>query len=387
MVSTLAAPARAELEEFQAEFDAWLDANRDELEPLRQLPEDLDERFVVQRQLQRLLFDAGWLRRGWPADAGGLGGSPVVRGALAEGLTERGFSYPFAMGMIEVLAPAVVRYAPPELAAEMFPKFLSGEETWCQGFSEPEAGSDLGSLRTRAVDEGDHWRVNGQKIWTSWAQFAQRCVLLVRTGEQAEGFRGITALFVDMDSPGLALRPLRAMTGDEEFSELFLDDVLVPKSRTIGQVGGGAAVTMAVLENERGVLAWQRQTWLHRRLTDLVRTEGVGVAGSAGIGEAYAALYALKLRSRDTFRRVVAGETIAQQSSVDKILLSTGEKAVFDVAFELLGDQVLLADGPSWREWRYDHAYARASSIYGGTAEIQRNILAERILGLPRERS
>ncbi|HEY1974114.1 MAG TPA: acyl-CoA dehydrogenase family protein [Pseudonocardia sp.] len=386
MSTDLSGPDREELTHFQAGFDAWLDEHAAELEPLRQLPEDLDEQFAVQRRLQRQLYDAGWSRYGWPERFGGLGGSTVVRGALAEGLTKRGYTFPFALGMIEVLAPAVTRFASAELAGQMFPLLLSGQELWCQGFSEPEAGSDLGSLRTRAVDEGEHWRVSGQKIWTSWAQYAQRCVLLVRTGEQADGFRGITALFVDMDSPGITVRPLRAMSGDEDFSELFFDDVLVPKSRTIGQVGAGAAVTMAVLENERGVLAWQRQTWLHQRLAALVGSDGLPPGAATRIGEVYAALYALKLRARHTFRSVVAGQPVGPQSSVDKILLSTGEKALFDAVFELLGDRALLGDDPRWRQWRYEHAYSRASSIYGGTAEVQRNILADRILALPRER-
>jgi alkylation response protein AidB-like acyl-CoA dehydrogenase len=382
----MSANDRAELEEFQRGFGRWLDEHREDLEPLRSLPPELDAQFAVQRRLQRQLYDAGWLRRGWPEQIGGLGGSVVVRGALAEGLTRHGYTFPFALGMIEVLAPSVTRFAAPELAAEMFPRFLSGDELWCQGFSEPEAGSDLGSLRTRAVDEGEHWRVNGQKIWTSWAQFAQRCVLLVRTGEQAEGFRGVTALFVDMDSPGITVRPLRAMSGDEEFSELFFDDVLVPKSRTVGAVGAGVAVTMAVLENERGVLAWQRQTWLHQRLRALVAEHRLEQSSAGRIGEVYASLYALKLRSRDTFRAVVAGQVIGPRSSVDKILLSTGEKAVFDAVFELLPDHTLFGDEPGARQWRHEHAYSRASSIYGGTAEVQRNILAERILSLPRER-
>lgn len=383
----LPAPARAEYDQFRVEFAAWLDEHQAELEPLRTLPEDINEQHRTQSRVQRLLFDHGWLRRGWPEEVGGLGGSKVVRGALAEALTERGYEYPFAMGMIEVLGSAMVAFSPPELGAEMFPRFLAGEEYWAQGFSEPEAGSDLGSLRTRAVDEGDHWRLTGQKIWTTWGQFAQRGVVLARTGEQAQGFAGITALFIDMDSPGVDVRTLRAMNGTDEFCEMFFDDVVVPKSRTMGAVGGGAKFTMAVLESERGVFAWQRQTWLLRRLSDLLRESAVGAHAADRIGEVYATLYGLRLRARDTFRRVVAGELIGPQSSVDKMLLSTAEKGVFDAAFELLADQALLEDGPADRAWRSDYLYARASSIYGGTAEIQRNILAERLLGLPRERA
>jgi alkylation response protein AidB-like acyl-CoA dehydrogenase len=383
-MTDLARRDRAELDDFRDRFAVWMGEHRTELEPMRSLPSELDAQFGVQRRFQRELYEAGWLRRGWPESVGGLGGSVAIRGALAEELTRAGYVFPLALSMIEVLAPAVLRFGDPGLAAQMFPRFLSGVEFWCQGFSEPEAGSDLGSMRTQAKSDGDLWRVSGQKIWTSWAQFAQRCVLLVRTGEQREGFRGVTALFVDMDSAGITVRPLRAMTGDDEFSEVFFDDVAVPKARTLGSVGGGAAVTMAVLESERAVLAWQRQTWLHRCLAQLAADEDLPEGSAEQIGDVFASLYALKLRTRDTFREVVAGHPLGARSSMDKILLSTAEKALFDAALELLPDRLLLGDTSDAIQLRHQYVYSRASSIYGGTAEVQRNILAQRILGLPR---
>ncbi len=378
---------RANPEMFRSEFADWLREVSAEFDGLR-VPERTPSGQVAQaRQLQRLLFSSGWGRYGWPESAGGSGGSVLLRGIVAEELTKFGCPPPFVSSMIEVLGPAVLRFGTPELVSEFYPRLLDGTDVWCQGFSEPEAGSDLGSLRTKAVDRGDHWEIRGQKIWTSYAADAQRCVLLARTGSPEEGFKGITAFLADMDADGVEVRPLRAMTGDEEFAELFLDQVRVPKERTIGAIGGGAAVTMNILGNERSVLAWQRQAWLHSRLHDVVIEKGTdGALAERCIGRAYVAAHALRLSVRRTFRTVAAGQDPGSVTSIDKILLSTAEKAVFDSALELDPYGVLLGDDSAADSWRYDHTYARASSIYGGTAEIQRNIVAERLLGLPRER-
>lgn len=378
---------------FRADLGRWLAGHAAELDRFRHLPPDLDGQFALQGDLQRLLFDAGWLRWGWPEELGGLGGSSLLRGVLSEELAAAGFPPPFSFGMMEVLAPAVARFAP-EIAAWALPPLLRGEEFWCQGFSEPEAGSDLGSLRLRAVDEGDHWRVNGQKVWTSWAQYSQRGMLLARTGTVEDAHRGITALFVDMDSPGVTVRGLRAMSGDAEFAEMFFDDVIVPKDRVIGAVGGGWAVTMHVLSCERGAVAWQRQAWMHRRLGDLLavaRSSAGGPAGSppdtsaAGwAGETFANLYALRLASRRTFRRFDAGEVPGPDASVDKILMATAEQGLFDGAVEIVPEALLTGEDAAAHTWRSDYFYSRAASIYGGTSEIQRNIVAEHLLGLPR---
>ena len=371
-----------ETPEFRRRLQDWLAGEATRLERFRTLPTDLDGQFAVLRDLQRLLHDAGWLRWGWPEAMGGLGGSPVLRGVLSEELAAAGYPPPFSFGMMEVLAPAVARFAP-EIAAWALPALLRGDEAWCQGFSEPEAGSDLGSLRLRAVDEGDHWRVDGQKVWTSWAQYADRCILLARTGTQADGHRGITALFVDMDSPGVTVRPLRAMSGDAEFAELFFDGVAVPKERTLGAVGGGWAVTMYVLSCERGAVAWQRQAWMHRRLADVI-AEAAGAASPAWAGETFALLYALRLASRRTLRRLADGEVPGPDASVDKVLMASAEQLLFDGALDFLPGTLVAGDDDTARTWRTGYFYSRAASIYGGTSEIQRNILAERVLGLPR---
>ena len=354
-----------------------------ELEEFRVLPADMDRQFEHLRRYQRLLYDEGWLRAGWHEAVGGLGGRVVLRGVLSEELAAAGYPPPVSFGMMEVLAPAVAHLAP-RIAAWALPPLLRGDDIWCQGFSEPDAGSDLAALRLRAVEDGGNWRVTGQKIWTSFAQYARRCVLLARTGTAEERHRGITALFVDMDSPGITVRPLRAMTGDAEFAETFFDDVVVPRERVIGTVGGGWAFAMYVLSCERGTVAWQRQAWMHRRLEDLVGDAG-GAELGPWAGEAYTLLYGLRLASRRTLRRLDAGDLAGAEASVDKLLMSTAEQFLFDGALDRLPDGVLFGDDPLAARWRSQYLYSRAASVYGGTAEIQRNIVAERLLGLPRE--
>ncbi|MWA03234.1 acyl-CoA dehydrogenase [Actinomadura sp. LD22] len=361
----------------------WLAEHSAELAPFTELPTDVDGVFASLSRLQRLLYEAGWIRLGWPAELGGLGGPMILRGVVSEELAAAGYPPPFSFGTQEVLGPAIARFASPELAASALPRLLSGDETWCQGFSEPGAGSDLGSLRMRAVDEGDHWRVDGEKIWTSWAQYSDRCVLLTRTAPQEAAHRGITALFVDMDSPGITVSPLVTMTGEADFCSLFFDGVRVPKDRLIGKVDGGWAVAMFILGCERGVAAWQRQAWMRWRLAGLVN-EADALDG-ARAGEAFELVHALRLLSRRTLRSLSDGEDLGVRPSFDKLLMSTAEKYIFDAALEAMPETLLFGGPGPARDWRNDYLYSRASSIYGGAAEIQRNIIAERVLGLPRE--
>ncbi|HWD77326.1 MAG TPA: acyl-CoA dehydrogenase family protein [Kribbella sp.] len=370
------------MDDVRAAFAEWLTANASDLAPFRHLSTDVDEVFETLSRLQRLLYTAGWIRLGWPETVGGLGGPLILRAVVSEELAAAGYPPPFSFGTQEVLGPAVARFAAPELAAEMLPRLLSGEETWCQGFSEPGAGSDLGSLRLRATDEGDAWRLNGEKIWTSWAQFARRCVLLARTGPVESAHKGITAVFLDMDTPGIEIRPLRSMNGDDEFCSLFFDDVLVPKARTLGEVNGGWAVAMFVLSCERGAAAWQRQAWLRWRLGTL--PELAPDLPDATAGEAFELIQSLRLLSRRTLRSLSAGEQVGVLPSFDKLMMSTAEKFLFDAALRSAPGRVLLDEDEAARDLRSDYLYSRASSIYGGAAEIQRNIIAERVLGLPR---
>ncbi|HVT21915.1 MAG TPA: acyl-CoA dehydrogenase family protein [Mycobacteriales bacterium] len=376
-----------DLAEFRRALDAWLDEHAAELTPSGH---DLDAAMAHLSKVKRLAYDAGWMRHGWPDRVGGLGGSPLLRGYLGEALTARGFVEPGIYSMTEVLAPTMIDYASAELAAEMVPKLLRGDETWCQGFSEPGTGSNLAALTCRAVATDTGWRVNGQKVWTSLAQYAQRCVLLTRTGapesaHSADRHRGITALFVDMNSPGITVRPIETIHGAPEFCEVFFDDVDVPASRTLGSEGQGWAVAMDLLPYERSTALWHRGAFLHKRLGDLLGEAPADALSKRDVGLVLEQIYAFRARSRATQYRLAAGETLGAETSVDKVLLQLAEQSLFDLVAEGLATEVAFGDDDRDGEWRSEFLYSRAATIYGGSAEIQRNIIAKRLLDLGAE--
>lgn len=357
--------------EFHADLRAWLDEN-----DLTPGPDHSLEGHVKQfGRVCAALYEADWMRYGWPVEAGGLGGPAMLRAVVGEEVVGRGLAEPGPYSMLEVLAPTMIDYAPPELAAEMVPRLLSGREQWCQGFSEPGSGSDLASLSTRATPDGDNWIIKGQKVWTSFAQYSTRCVLLTRT---APGHDGITAFFVDMDAPGITVRPLRTMHGVDEFCEVYFDDVVVPGDRMLGKPGDGWRLAMDLLPFERSTCFWQRIAYLYSRLDRLI-AETTEV-DDADLGEAYLALHTLRCRSRATQHRLAGGVRLGPETSIDKVLLATAEQKLFDTVRDLLPGTIELDDS----SWRTEFLYSRAATIYGGTSEIQRNIIAQRVLGLPR---
>ncbi|MFF2511365.1 acyl-CoA dehydrogenase family protein [Streptomyces sp. NPDC058086] len=362
--------------EFRSDLRRWLDRN--DLSPGPD--HSLDGQVAQLARVRRALYEADWMRYGWPAEVGGLGGPAVLRAVLGEEVATRGLAEPGIYSMIEVLAPTMISYARPELAAKMVPLLLGGREQWCQGFSEPGSGSDLASLTTRAVPRGGDWVVTGQKVWTSLAQYAARCVLLTRT---APGHDGITAFFVDMDTPGITVRPLRTMHGVDEFAEVFFDDVVVPADRMLGRPGDGWRLAMDLLPHERSTCFWHRVAHLYTRLDRLV-TEMAGPEDAGedlALGAAYLALHTVRCRSHGTQRRLAAGARLGPETSVDKVLLATAEQQLFDTARDLLPGVLQLTDTP----WREEYLYSRAATIYGGTAEIQRNIIARRLLDLGKD--
>jgi alkylation response protein AidB-like acyl-CoA dehydrogenase len=375
-----------ELAEFRLALDSWLDENECSLLPDRSAPATLDEQMAHLARVKRLTYEAGFMRWGWPPRVGGLGGSTLLRAYLGEALTARDMVEPGIYSMTEVLAPTMIDYATPELAATMVPRLLRGDETWCQGFSEPGTGSNLASLSCRATRTTEGWRVTGQKVWTSLAQFAERCVLLTRTGTPASAHKGITALFVDMESPGITVRPIETMHGAPEFSEVFFDDVDVPFERTLGEEGQGWAVAMDLLPYERSTALWHRAAFLHRRLERLLQAAPPGALDPAAVGEVAQLLYALRARSRNTQRRLAGGERLGPETSIDKVLVATAEQAVFDLIADGLSHDILMEDDPVSERWRWEFLYSRAATIYGGTAEIQRNIIARRLLDLGPDR-
>jgi alkylation response protein AidB-like acyl-CoA dehydrogenase len=373
-----------ELDAFRKELDGWLDEHAGELAPGYDGAGTLDQRMDQIAKVRRLAYDAGWARWGWPERVGGFGGSTLLRAYLSEAVTARDLVEPGLYSMPEVLGPSVITFAP-ELASQMLPPLLRGDEVWCQGFSEPDTGSSLASLTCRAVRTDDGWRVSGQKVWTSLSQYAQRCVLLTRTGTVESAHRGITALFVDMDTPGITIRPIETIDGEDEFSEVFFDDVPVPHERTIGQEGQGWAFAMDLLPYERSTALWQRGVFLHRRLQDLVRAAPPGALDPGALGEVTQLVYALRARSRATQHRMAAGAELGPETSIDKVLLATAEQALFELVSDTLPTEVTLGDDPASERWRTEMIYSRAATIYGGTAEIQRNIIARRLLDLGRD--
>ena len=336
----------------------------------------LDGQVQQLARVRRALYDADWMRHGWPVEVGGLGGPAVFRAVLGEEVARRDLAEPGIYSMVEVLAPTMISYAHPALAAEMVPRLLSGREQWCQGFSEPGSGSDLASLSTRAVPAGDSWVVTGQKVWTSLAQYSARCVLLTRT---APGHAGITAFFVDMDLPGITVRPLRTMHGIDEFAEVFFDDVVVPADRMLGRPGDGWQLAMDLLPHERSTCFWHRIAYLYTRFDQLLAE--TSITDDDALGAAYLALHTVRCRSHGTQRRLAEGARLGPETSIDKVLLAGAEQQLFDTARDLLPGVLELDESP----WRPEDLYSRAATIYGGTAEIQRNIIARRLLALGKE--
>jgi alkylation response protein AidB-like acyl-CoA dehydrogenase len=380
-------PRRGPIAEFRAELHAWLDAHHGELAPTFAPPGSLDEQMAQMQRVKSILFDAGWMRHGWPERVGGLGGSPMLRTELGAALAARDLADPGLFSLIEVLAPTLIDFAPPELAAHVVPRLLSGAEMWCQGFSEPGSGSDLASLSCRAVPDGDPataptWVVTGQKVWTSLAQYSDRCVLLTRTGPPESRHRGITAFFVDMDTPGITVAPLEMINGVREFAEVFFDDVVVPSDRILGEVNGGWAVAMSILPYERSSCFWQRIAFLYRRLEQIVEVAPDDARSAEVLGHAFVQLHALRARSRATQHRLDQGATLGAETSIDKVLVATAEHATYDAARRLLSGVVELDDSAPGVLWRNEYLYSRAATIYGGTAEVQRNIIARRLLEL-----
>ncbi|MDH6194490.1 alkylation response protein AidB-like acyl-CoA dehydrogenase [Mycobacterium frederiksbergense] len=366
---------------FRTALQDWLAEN--DLTP----PEDhsLQGHMRQFARVQKALYEGGWSRYGWPEHAGGLGGPAMLRAIVGEEVVGRRLAEPGPYSMLEVLAPTMIDYAPKELAAEMVPKLLSGEEQWCQGFSEPGSGSDLASLTTRAVKdaEGDRYIINGQKVWTSFAQYSHRCILLTRTGDaDTPNHQAITAFFVDVDTPGITVRPLQTMHDVDEFCEVYFDDVVVDSSRMLGKPGDGWQLAMDLLPYERSTCFWQRIAYLHSRFDALIEAvKRQGQVVDSDLGEVYLALHTLRCRSVATQHRLAEGHKLGPDTSIDKVLLANAEQLLYDTARNLLPGVIELEDS----DWRTEFLYSRAATIYGGTAEVQRNIIARRLLDLGKE--
>jgi alkylation response protein AidB-like acyl-CoA dehydrogenase len=374
-------------DELQAELSFWLDQNASELARFRESPSSFEGAFERARGLQRLLWEAGWTRWGWPEDAGGLGGSVRHRAVVYEQLCEAGLPVPEPTQIVEVVGPALLHFAP-ELARARLPGFLSAAETWCLGFSEPDAGSDLGSVRSQlTVTPGGGYRLNGQKIWVGFGHLADYSLVLSRSPESRPDKRDLAMSFVPLDADGVTRRPIRALTGRNEFAEIFFDNVAVGDGDLVGELHEGWKVIAYLFQYERGTYAWPRQAKLHERFDTLLARGVAGPESAARVGEAYMNLAALRLATRRSLHQLAdpSEARLGPEASVDKLLLVRAENSLLQLARDLLHPELETGDDDEAALWRFDYLYARALSIFGGTNEIQRNIVAETLLGMPRE--
>jgi alkylation response protein AidB-like acyl-CoA dehydrogenase len=344
------------------------------------------------RAYLRALADGGWAVPTWPAEYGGLGATPAQAGVVAQELAHFDVPdlYPYLIGLA-IAGPTVVAHGTPEQCSRWLPAIRTGDDIWCQLFSEPDAGSDLASLATRAERDGDQWRVTGSKVWTSRAHYSQRGLLLARTDPSVPKHTGITAFALDMHAPGVTVSPLRQMNGDTHFSEVHLDDAPVADADRIDAPGEGWRVARTALTYERGAGAVGGGGWgadLKDRLVDLVRRQGV--TADPLVRQRLAAtiieLEVARLTARRARDAAKAGRSPGPEGSGSKLRGSAGLKAAASLALDVLGlDGIAGVDGSDNGEWETLFLTSPSISIRGGTDEIQRNIVGERVLGLPPE--
>jgi alkylation response protein AidB-like acyl-CoA dehydrogenase len=328
----------------------------------------------------RALYDGGWVGLSWPAEFGGRGLSPLYEAILNEELGAAGV--PNAASSVSFLGRAILEYGTERQCHAFLPKLLRGESTWCEGFSEPAAGSDLASLSTFAERRGDVYVVNGQKLWTGGAQYADRCLLLARTDRNVPKHQGITTFILRMDAPGITVRPILQVWGGTRFCEVFLEDVEVPVEDRLGREGQGWNLATVVLAYERGptelgVVATHR--------AELARLAGKlsdhDTAADEAFGRAWAAVEACRLQLLEGLTRRAMGEPPGPASSVGKLLMIRAEQMLGSLEFDCADETAVTGEDqlPSTR-----YLWSRAASVYGGAEQIQRNIVAQRVLGLPR---
>ena len=386
---------------FRRELRAWLDDTLPTLPPEPPF-EDWAAKRAYDTGWQRRLFEAGYAGISWPKEYGGRGATPSEELIFLEETEKAGAPY-VGCNFVSTLhaGPTIAAEGTPEQRARYLPPILRGDNVWCQGFSEPEAGSDLASLRTRAVRDGDHYVVTGQKIWTSHAQVADYCELLARTDPDAPKHRGITWMVMPMDSPGITVRPMRTLTGESEFSEMFLDEVRIPVENVVGAENDGWRVAMVTFSFERGTAFVSELLGSMRLLTDLVEiAKKTPMRSSTAWDDAgirrdltlvAAELDAQWALTKRNVARAARHGSPGVGGSVFKLAYHETRERMGDVAYRVLGRARLALDDPTGLSARHlDHVhqrlYALSLGIAAGTAQIQRNIVGERLLGLPKER-
>ncbi len=346
------------------------------------------EGFDVRREWERLLGAHGWVGLGGPAEHGGRGASLVQQVIFHEEYAKAEAPHRVNHMGENLLGPTLIALGTPEQQQRFLPPILSGDELWCQGYSEPEAGSDLANVQTRAVRDGDEWVVTGQKVWTSLAHVADWCFVVTRTDPTAPKHRGLSYLLVPMRQPGVDVRPIVQITGTSEFNEVFFDGARTDAANVVGSPGEGWKVAMATLGFERGVATLGQQIGFERelgRVVDLARDRGL-LADPTVLDRVMQSWVDLRVL-RYTALRMLASPTPGTEASIAKLLWAGWHQRLGELAMTVLGEAATVADGAPYdlSDLQRLFLFTRSDTIYGGSNEIQRNIIAERMLGLPRE--
>ncbi|HEX3726232.1 MAG TPA: acyl-CoA dehydrogenase [Pirellulales bacterium] len=381
-------------QKFRDELRAWLKANLPaKTSQAVKTAESAAAYHEYLKGWQRKLYEGAYAGISWPKEYGGRGASFIEQAIFQEELALA--DAPERMGTIGqgLVGPTIIAVGTEEQKKRYLPTILSGDEVWCQGFSEPNAGSDLAALETKGVREGDDFVVNGQKIWTSYAHIADQCLLVVRTDPSASKHKGLTCLLVDMKSPGIQVRPLKMMSGDSGFNEMFFTNVRVPAKHVLGEVNDGWNVAITALSNERANLGTGLYVVFKRNLEALldqarqIERDGKPVIEDPLIRErlaqAYVDLEVFRLNTTRSLSNLNKTGAPGPEGSIQKLYWSELNQRNAQIAMEVLGPYALLSAYDGGR-WTYNYLRSRGNTIEAGTSEVQRNIIAQRVLGLPR---
>lgn len=361
-------------------------------------PDDETSRLKLLREWQKRLFDNGFVGMAWPREYGGQGATQIQQAIFYEEMARRRAPVALNPVGINLVGPTLIAHGTEAHKKRFLPGILSGEHIWCQLFSEPNAGSDLAALRTRAELDGDEFVVNGQKIWSSFAHYADWGILLARTDPAAPKHRGISYLLLDMKSPGVNPRPLRQMPGSQEFCETFLDNVRIPRENLVGKINEGWRVATTTLSNERGTTTLATMIRFQRTFDELVElARGTMRSGRPAtedpivrnqLAEFYVDLQKLRYSAFRAFSVILRGGSPGPEGSTLKLHWSEFHQRMQEFAMELQGSasQLMRNSAHAIRNglWQYTFLWSRSDTIYAGTSEIQRNIIAQRVLGLPK---
>jgi alkylation response protein AidB-like acyl-CoA dehydrogenase len=344
------------------------------------------------RDWSRKLGEAGYAGLTWPKEYRGSGAPYSHHGIFLEELGRA--EAPSHLGVIGIgmAGPTIMAWGSDEQKSRYLSKILTAEEIWCQGFSEPDSGSDLASVRTRIEDKGDRFLVNGQKVWSSFAHIADFCILIGLTDPEAPRYKGLTYVIADMHTAGVEVRPLTQITGHAEFNEIFFTDVEVPKENLLGEVGGGWEVAMTTLLHERGTLGFALAATLDvavRKLIALAKERAVDDPILYDrIAREWIDLQALRYTNYRALTTLTKTGIPGPEGSISKLVWSENNQRLTKLALEILGSHAQLTNGGGYADgyWQYQQLRSRGNTIEAGTSEILRNIVAERVLGLPRSR-